>query len=185
MKTMPKAVCVATILFASIASAIASPPPSAREIRAEAYRSLSRLHVALPNTAALGKQAYAVAVFPAVRGFGFLIGAESGTGVLFMGQNAMDYYQLHSFAGGLTFGWRKYSVAIFFLTKDAFEKFIADKGLEATLAACASLETSDFPVRQSKFMHRKDVIKFAYNDEGAMLHLGPQFTQISEAKISK
>ena len=185
MKSSLAILLAAAVSLATAAPALASTPPTAFQLRTEAYRSLSKLHVAAPQTARLGHQAYAVAVFPAVRGFGFMVGAEAGNGVLFMGQNAVDYYKIHIVAGGLTFGWRSYGLAIYFMTQDAFDRFIKNKGTEANLGGWVSLDTQDFSAHKSKLHFQKDVIKYIYNEEGMMFHLGPQLTRVTEAALSR
>lgn len=186
MKSSLAILLAATIFFAIPAPALASsPPPTALDLRTEAYRSLAKLHVAAPQTARLGNQAYAVAVFPAIRGFAFLVGAEAGYGVLFMGQNAVDYYKMHVVAGGFTFGWRRYGIALYFKTQESFDHFIKNKGTEGNLGGWVTLDLQDFSAHKSKLHFQKDVIKYIYNEEGMMFHLGPQLTRVTEATLSR
>jgi hypothetical protein len=74
---------------------------------------------------------------------------------------------------------------LYFMTQDAFDRFIKNKGTEASLGGWVSLDTQDFSAHKSKLHFQKDVIKYIYNEEGMMFHLGPQLTRVTEAALSR
>lgn len=177
--------CISVVLLASGTTIWAAKNETPLELRNEVYRSLAKLHVENPQTARLGRDAYAVAVFPQVRGFGFLFGAESGKGILFLRQAPADYYKIQTFSGGLQFGWRKYGLAIFFLTEAAFDRFIKSKGTEFAINATAFFDSDGYTAHASKSAFQPDVIKYVYGKDGIMFHVGPTLTQITEASFRK
>ena len=181
MKNFLSALLAALAFLVPAGSAEAVKPTTAREIRTQAYQSLAMLHVEAPETARLGREAYAALVFPEIRGFGFLGGFEHGHGVLFMNRIAVDYYNLHAVSGGAQIGWRKFGYAIFFMTEKSFDKFIKTKGIDIGINATATVDSGGFSVHKSNTTLVHDTIEYIFDEDGMMFRLGLQFNRITEA----
>lgn len=148
-------------------------------LRAEAGEALRKLHVASAGAAMQTRDAYAVLVFPAVGGGGFLAGFEAGSGVLFVGGQAVGGYHLHALSAGFLIGWRKYGYALHFADAAALEWFYKTAGFEFGLASNVTADTDGFAGHGSTTTLAPGVTARIFDADGLMVDLGLQITKIS------
>jgi lipid-binding SYLF domain-containing protein len=86
------------------------------DLERDARAALQRLYASTPNAADLGAKAQAVLVFPKIVKAGFMVGGQSGSGVLFRGQNVAGFYRISAGSFGLQAGAQTFSYALFFMT---------------------------------------------------------------------
>ncbi len=98
---------------------------SARKIRQDADRALQSLYSTQPKARELGKRAKAILVFPGILKAGFMIGAQTGDGVLIKGGKSAGYYNISAASFGLQAGGQRFSYALFFMT-DAALQYLSD-----------------------------------------------------------
>jgi len=87
----------------------------------KAKTALKQLHATNPSAAALGKQAKAVLVFPAVLKGGFMIGAQSGNGVLLQNGHPAGYFNLTAASYGFQAGLQSFGYALFLMNDKAMQ----------------------------------------------------------------
>ena len=92
---------------------------TAAQIDADAHHALARLYVNQPKAAMLGKRAKAVLVFPEIIKAAFLVGAQSGNGVLLEDGKPVGYYNISAASFGFQAGGKAFSYALFFMTDSA------------------------------------------------------------------
>ncbi|HTQ71958.1 MAG TPA: lipid-binding SYLF domain-containing protein [Acidocella sp.] len=106
-------VSVTGLTIASVEPAAAA---SASELIRDANAALANLYANQPKARSLGARAKAILVFPSIVKAGFLIGAQSGNGVLFQNGVPTNYYNISAGSYGLQAGVQSFSYALFFMT---------------------------------------------------------------------
>jgi lipid-binding SYLF domain-containing protein len=103
---------------------------SAAELRRTGRSALELLYANNPTARAIGREAVAVLVFPQVTEAGFIVGAERGDGVLFVGGKTAGYYNTTAGSYGLQAGAQQFGYALFFLNSRALNYLRASQGWE-------------------------------------------------------
>jgi lipid-binding SYLF domain-containing protein len=89
------------------------------ELERDARAALQQLYASEPKAAELGSKARGVLIFPKIVKAGFMVGGQSGKGVLFQGRRVAGYYRISAGSFGLQAGAQTFSYALFFMTADA------------------------------------------------------------------
>lgn len=148
-------------------------------MKAEANEALRRLHVESAGAAMSTRGAHAILVFPAVGGGGLLAGFEAGSGVMFVGGQAVGFYHLHALSSGFLIGWRKYGYVLHFADAAALERFYKTAGFEIGLASNLTADTDGFAGHGSTTTWGPGVTAWVFDADGLMVNLGLQITKIS------
>jgi lipid-binding SYLF domain-containing protein len=98
------------------------------ELERDGRAALDRLYASTPKAAELGAKARAVLVFPKIVKAGFMIGGQSGDGVLLAGGQPTGFYNISAGSFGLQAGAQTFSYALFFMTPDALNYLTTSKG---------------------------------------------------------
>jgi lipid-binding SYLF domain-containing protein len=99
-------------------------------LEADAKRAYDNLIAQVPAAKALAKDAVAVLVFPKIVKAGFMIGAQTGDGVLFRGGRAAGYYNTSGASYGLQAGAEEFGNAMFFMNEKALKTLTETDGFE-------------------------------------------------------
>jgi lipid-binding SYLF domain-containing protein len=164
--------------------AVARPRPAHAASRTQLAQSgalsLQTLYGIQPSAATLASKAAGILVFPNIVKAGFVIGAQSGNGVLFRDKVPAGYYNLSSASFGLEAGVQSFAYALFFMNHGALHYLnqsagwslggdpnivVLDKG------AAASFDTTTLA---------KDVYAIPYSQQGLMGGLSLQGSKITE-----
>ncbi len=142
--------------------------------------SLQTLYSVQPSAATLASKAVGILVFPNIDTAGFVIGAQSGDGVLFRDKVPTAYYNLSSASFGLEAGVQSFAYALFFMNHGALHYLhqsagwslggdpnivVLDKG------GAASFDTTTLS---------KDVYAIPYGQQGLMGGISLQGSKITE-----
>ena len=100
----------------------------AARIDARVQEAFAFMHLALPETRALGQRAAGVLMMPVVTEAGFGLGGSYGRGALLVNGVTVDYYAAGSASIGLQIGGQQYSSALFFMTEPALRAFRTSPG---------------------------------------------------------
>ena len=92
---------------------------TAAELNSAGKAALSRLYSQSTKATRFGQGARAVLVFPKIVKAGFMIGAQGGEGVLFVGGKPTAYYKISAVSYGLQAGGQSFSYALFFMNDKA------------------------------------------------------------------
>jgi|SRR5580693_9344355 lipid-binding SYLF domain-containing protein len=109
---------LATLAVAG-AAAPAAHADSAVKLAAAGHRALASLLANEPKARLFSKSAVAVMVFPHIYKAGFVVGAQTGDGVLFEHGRATRYYNISAASFGLQAGGQAFSYALFFMNPGA------------------------------------------------------------------
>ncbi len=115
-----------SVLAGSFAAAALNTPfgclahaETAVHLTAAARAALNKLHATVPRSRLFERNARAVLVFPRILKGGFVIGAQTGDGVLFEHGQAAGYYNISAASFGLQAGGQAFSYALFFMSNGA------------------------------------------------------------------
>src|SRR5271170_3900254 len=92
---------------------------SASDLIRASDAALANLYANQPKAKLLGNRAKAILVFPNIMKAGFIVGAQSGNGVLFEDGLPTSYYNISAASYGLQAGVQSFSYALFFITTSA------------------------------------------------------------------
>jgi lipid-binding SYLF domain-containing protein len=120
---------------------------SARELQTSARHALQSLYRTSPGSAALGKRAAGVLVFPQIMRAGFGVGGHYGNGVLFKGNSAAGYYNTAAASFGFQIGAETFGYAIFFMSQKDLNYLSNSAGWE--IGAGASVTVLDKALAES------------------------------------
>jgi lipid-binding SYLF domain-containing protein len=101
--------------------------PSAGKLLVESRSALDELYATEPRARFLARHARAVLIFPSILKGAFVVGAQSGEGVLFTGGRPSGYYNISAASFGLQAGGQKFSTAMFFMNDRALN-YLSNSG---------------------------------------------------------
>jgi lipid-binding SYLF domain-containing protein len=122
---MKTAVRIQALLVGLLLSVSALAQTSNEKLDRSARAALDSLYASAPGARALGDQAKAVLVFPDVTKAAFVVGVQSGEGVLLKDGKVAGHFSIGGIQGGLEAGAAKYNYALFFLSDDALQSLLS------------------------------------------------------------
>lgn len=150
------------------------------QLRVRAEKALHQLYKANPKARAIGDKAVAVLVFPDVYKAGFMIGAQTGNGVLFKEGKVAGYYNSSAASYGLQAGVQKFSYALFFMDTDSLHYLNKSGGFEVGGAPCLVVADEGVATSLSTTTMQKGICAFFFGQKGLMAGLSLQGTKISQ-----
>jgi lipid-binding SYLF domain-containing protein len=158
----------------------AAAAPTARELSANGAAALRQLYATTPEAKALGVKARAVLVFPRIVRAGFMIGGQTGQGVLLRGGRPVGYYKLNAAAYGLQAGAQTFSYAIFFLSEDALSHLQSSDGWAVGSApTLVAVDKGRARVMNSTTL-TQDLYVVVFGQRGLMAGLGLEGSKITQ-----
>jgi len=153
---------------------------TSRELRVKSERALHHLFMTNHKAAEIAEQAIAVLVFPDVYKAGFMVGAQTGNGVLFRHGRVAGYYNTTAASYGFQAGIQKFSYVLFFTDEKSLRYLNKSGGFE--LGGAPSLVVVDEGISGSLSTTtlQKGIYAFFFGQKGLMGGLGIQGTKITE-----
>jgi lipid-binding SYLF domain-containing protein len=173
-------ISITGLTFALTGPAVAA---SATELIRASDAALANLYAKQPKARSLGNRAKAILVFPSIVKAGFIIGAQTGDGVLFEDGLPTNYYNISAASYGLQAGVQSFSYALFFMNDSALSYLeksagwsvgsgptvvVLDKG------AAASLTTTTLT---------QDVYAIPFGQKGLMAGIGIEGSKITAISV--
>ena len=155
---------------------------SAREIDHAADVALTSLYAENAKARILGQRAFGILVFPRIIEGGFILGGQSGDGVLLLNGRKAAYYNISAGSFGLQAGAQKFSYALFFMNVAALDYLRRNNGW--TIGSGPSVVVADKGVARSltNMTLTQDVYAFPFGQKGLMAGVdleGAKITKIS------
>jgi lipid-binding SYLF domain-containing protein len=180
---LPNRRALLVIGAAGVASTVAAPlawADDASDLVRDARRKLDKLLAADMTARRLNARARAVLVFPTITKAGFIVGAENGQGVMFMGPSVVGFFQITGGSFGLQFGAQTYGLALFFMNQQAINYLRRNKGF--SIGAGPSVTAVDQGVAKglSTTTGLQDIYAEAFDQRGLMASVSIQGSKISE-----
>jgi len=121
---MKTAVRIQALLVGLLLSVSALAQTPTEKLDSSARAALDQLYASAPGARALGEQAKAVLVFPDVTKAAFVLGVQSGEGVLLSDGKVAGHYSIGGIQAGLEAGAATYNYALFFLSDQAVQSLL-------------------------------------------------------------
>jgi lipid-binding SYLF domain-containing protein len=172
-------------LVLAVAALVALRPvyaASARAIDQQAQAALDSLYVSSPAAKALGANAKAVLVFPDIRKAAFIVGAQSGEGVLFRNAKATRHFRADGVLAGLEAGAQSYAYALFFMSDGALRNLRAAKGFQIGVDPNIVIIDAGAGKEISTTTAQADVYSYVFDQKGLMGGVALQGLKITRTK---
>ena len=176
-------VAAGCLAFAPAVSASMIPGKTpAAEIGRNSQNALQKLYAKVPAAKAIGKDAYAVLVFPSVTKAGLGIGGQYGEGALIKGGKVVAYYSTAGASYGLQAGAQTYGYAMFFMNEAALKQLDKTDGYEVGVGPSVVVMDEGKAKTMTSTTMKDDIYAFIFGQQGLMAGLGVQGNKISRIK---
>ena len=167
-------------LFSIIALTHAAPAlaASGNPLDQEAAAALQSLYEQTPASRALGKQAEAILVFPRVVKAGFVVGAQSGDGVLFRKGKPAGHFNTSGVSAGFQAGAQSYGYVLFFMSDSAVRALANRDGWEVGVGPSIVVVDAGMARALTTTTAHPDIYAFFFDQKGLMAGAGLQGTRI-------
>jgi len=174
-----RASAAGAITLVALGSSVAAFAESKASIDVNVHDSLHAFYSRNPMNKELASKSVGMLVFPRITKGGAGIGGEYGEGVLRVNGKTVDYYSIGGGSIGLTLGVAQRSEIIMFMSQQALDKFMQEKGwtigADAGIAVVSKGAGGDY---DSKTL-QKPILGFVYNEKGLMGDLSLDGSKIS------
>ncbi len=153
---------------------------SARKIDRDADHALRGLYAAQPRAHNLAKRAKAILVFPSIVKAGFMIGAQTGDGVLIRDGKPVAYYNISAASYGLQAGVKSFSYALFFMNDAALKYLDASGGWTVGTGPSVVVLDQGKAASMTSATLTQDVVAIPFGQKGLMAGLGIEGSKITQ-----
>ena len=165
-----------TLAFSGASTAVAA---TASALNASGKAALDRLLAANPKAQRSMKDAKAVLVFPRIIKAGFMIGGQSGDGVLFRNGKAIAYYNISAGSFGLQAGGQAFSYALFFMNEKALDYLTKSNGWAIGSGPSVVVVDKGKAMSSNTTTLTQDVYAFPFGQGGLMAGMGIEGSKIT------
>jgi lipid-binding SYLF domain-containing protein len=180
--TLGVAILLATLPRVASAESMVPGRTTAAELSSGAQKSLQQLYAKIPAAKAIGKEAYAVLVFPSITKAGLGIGGQYGEGALLKGGKAVAYYNTAGASYGLQAGAQTYGYAMFFMNEAALKDLDKAEGFEVGVGPSVVVLDEGKARNITSTTMNDDIYAFIFGQKGLMAGLGIQGNKITKIK---
>ena len=172
---------VATLLLSGCVINTGEAPTStiAPELDTAANTALKKLYASNPAAKALGHKARAILIFPDILKGGFMIGAETGNGVLRQNGKSTGYYNISAASYGFQAGLQSFGYALFFMNESALAYLHNTGGWQVGVGPSVVIVDQGMARTLTTTTLTQDVYAFVFNQQGLMAGLGLQGSKIT------
>jgi lipid-binding SYLF domain-containing protein len=174
--------CVTTIASCAVfllALSTQAQAESAKELQTSARQALQSLYKTSPGTAALGKRAAGVLVFPQITRAGLGVGGHYGSGVLFKGDSAAGYYNTTAASFGIQLGAETFGYAMFFMSQKDLNYLSNSAGWEIGAGASITVLDQGMAESISSSTAQEGIYAAVFAQQGLMGGVSLQGTKIT------
>jgi len=141
--------------------------------------ALESLYSGSPGAKALGDKARGILVFPNIVKAGFVVGAQTGDGVLFVKGRTFAKYNTSAVSVGMQAGAQSFGYVLFFMSDKVLKDF--ENSRNFTIGAGPSIVIVDAGVAKdlSNLTIKADVYAMIFDQKGLMAGLGLQGSKIT------
>jgi lipid-binding SYLF domain-containing protein len=165
IQTLVLILALAATALTTMRAAYAAPTATLDE---EAQVALDALYAKSPAARALGDQAKAVLVFPAIHKAALIVGGQSGDGVMFRHGKAVGHYRVDGVLAGAEAGAQSYAYTMFFMSDAAVHKMRSAKGWEFGADPNIVVVTAGAAKEITSGTLQGDIYGYVFNQKGLM-----------------
>ena len=152
----------------------------APELDTAANAALQNLYASNPTAKALGRKARAILVFPDILKGGFMIGAETGNGVLRQNGRTVGYYNISAASYGFQAGLQTFGYALFLMNDQAMAYLHNTGGWQIGVGPSVVIVDQGMARTLTTTTLTQDVYAFVFNQQGLMAGAGLQGSKITQ-----
>ena len=152
---------------------------SAYDLNTKGAAVLNQLYAAAPKAARLRGQAHAILVFPRIVKAGFVVGAQSGDGVLFVHGRPTAYYNISAASYGLQAGGQTFSYVLFFMNDKSLAYLQKSDGWSIGSGPSVVVIDKGKAMSSTSTTLTQDVYAFPFGQKGLMAGLGHEGSKIT------
>jgi lipid-binding SYLF domain-containing protein len=178
MKTVRYALAALIGLVAMAGGGVAVAATAA-ELNTNGAAALSRLYAAAPKAQTYSRKALAVLVFPRIFKAGFMVGAQTGDGVLFVRHTPAGYYNISAASVGMQVGGQAFSYALFFMNQKALDYLKSSNGWSIGSGPSVVVVDKGKAMSNTTTTITQDVYAFPFGAKGLMAGLGLEGSKIT------
>jgi lipid-binding SYLF domain-containing protein len=161
-----------------ILALLASHSAFADNLVGKSRSALQQLVAQNPAAAKCKSKALAVLVFPEVVEAGFVVGAQSGEGILFLGSRPSGRYRTVAASYGLQAGVQKYGYALFLMNQKAVDWVNNTRGWEIGTGPSVVIVDKGMARSFTTDTLHSGIYAFTFDQRGLMAGLGLQGSKI-------
>ena len=150
-----------------------------RQIDRDADWAIRALYSSSPKASYLGKHAKAVLIFPKIIKAGFIVGGQSGDGVLRIGGRSVGYYNISAASFGLQAGAQSFSYAMFFMTDPSLQYLQKSDGWAIGSGPSVVIIDKGAAASMTTTTLTQDVYAMPFGQRGLMAGLGLEGSKIT------
>ncbi len=148
----------------------------------DSREALKSLYAGSPVAKSLAADAKGILVFPNVTKVGFVIGGQSGDGVLFVKDKIVGHYNTSAASFGLQAGAQTFAYALFFMSDQELAIFQNSNNFEIGVGPNIVVIDSGAARDINTLTARSDVYAMIFDQKGLMAGIGLQGSKITKLK---
>ena len=157
---------------------------NALDLIRSADRALGQLYANQPKARELGERAVGILVFPRIIKAGFVIGGQSGNGVLREHGRLVAYYNISAASFGLQAGAQAFGYALFFMNRAALGYLNRSDGWSVGSGPSIVVIDKGAAASFTTTTLTEDVYAFPFAQQGLMAGLGIEGSKITRIHLS-
>ena len=168
---------LATTVVGPSQSAVAA---SASELNTDGRAALNRLLARSDKAKRYSQDARAILVFPRIVKAGFVVGGQSGEGVLFVRGQPAGYFRITAASVGLQAGGQTFGYALFLMNDRAVNHLRNNDGWALGTGPSVVVITEGAATNANSATLREDIVAFPFNQQGLMAGVDLEGSKISK-----
>ena len=182
MKMTRRSTVAACLALAGVLGSVTTTAyaASAEQLTLDGKRALDKLYATQPKSRLFAQHAKAVLVFPSIIKGGFVVGAQTGNGVLLSRGRAIGFYNISAASFGLQAGGQAFSYALFFMKNSALSYLEKSAGWSVGTGPNVVVVDKGAAVDADSTTLSQDVYAFPFAAKGLMAGI-----DIKGSKITK
>ena len=177
---------VSRLFLTAVIAALLAPPAAIAADNAalerDARKAYQKLIATVPAAKSLSSTAVGILVFPKITKAGFVVGGQTGDGVLFRGGKAVGYYNTSGASYGMQAGAQQYGYAMFLMNEKALNSLTANEGFEVGVGPSIVVMDEGMGKTTTNKTATEDIYAFIFSQKGLMAGLGLQGNKITRMK---
>ncbi len=152
---------------------------TAADLNTSGWTALHTLYAESTKAAAFRKTSHAILVFPRIIKAGFMVGAQSGDGVLYVHGKPVGYYNISAGSFGLQAGGQAFSYVLFFMNDKSLAYLQKSDGWAIGSGPSVVVIDKGKAMSTTSTTLTQDVVAFPFGQKGLMAGLGLEGSKIT------
>lgn len=141
--------------------------------------ALKSLYASSPVARALGEKARGILVFPNVTKAGFVVGGQTGDGVLLVGGKLSGHYNTSAVSVGLQAGVQSFAYVLFFMTDAVLRDFQSSRNFQIGVGPSIVVVDAGMAKDVNTLTMNSQVYAVIFDQRGLMAGVGLQGSRIT------